>query len=97
MVTKFVAGTPGRIAGATPVLPVTENTLDVPVPWLAIQKGDTPGMAVRPHVFFRFESVIVARPEMSEARSVCLNCAWASPGAGAQRADGDAGQYDSLK
>src|SRR3984957_13541018 len=79
MAAKFVPGVPLRFPGAMVELPVTAYRLDVPVTWLSIQKGDAPGMAVRPHVFFRFGSVIVARPEMSEARAACLNCAWAIP------------------
>jgi hypothetical protein len=90
MAAKFVPGVPLRFTGAMVVLPVTEKRLDVAVPWPLIQKGDAPGMAVRPHVFFRFRSVSLARPEMSEARSVCLNCAWAVPPAA--RAEADRGQ-----
>src|SRR5580698_5787328 len=76
---KFVAGEGKTFAAATPVLPVTEKRLDVPVPWLLIQKGDPPGMAAMPHVFMRFGSVSVASPPMSETRSVCLNWASAVP------------------
>ena len=73
MLTKFVP--PGkRFAGATPVLPVIVKRLDVAVPWFEIQKG-LPGRFETPHVLTRFGSVMVARPEMSEARFVCLNCA----------------------
>ena len=83
MATKFVSGAGGRagkpFAAATPVLPVTVNRLDVPVPWFEIQNGLAPGIAETPHVLTRFGSVEVASPEMSEARFVCLNCAWAIP------------------
>src|ERR1700722_4152240 len=80
MATKFVpGGLGGRIfAAETPVLPVTVYRLDVFVPWFEIQKG-LPGRLDTPQVFFRFESVMAARPGMSETRSVCLNCAWAVP------------------
>src|SRR5208282_3508851 len=72
MAAKLVPAVPLRFTGATPVLPVTEYKLEVLVPWLSIQNGEAPGIAVRPHVFFRFGSVMAARPEMSETRSVCL-------------------------
>src|ERR1700693_6131035 len=61
MAAKFVPGAPLRFTGVMVVLPVTEYKLEVLVPSLSIQNGLPPGMAVRPHVFFRFGSVIVAR------------------------------------
>jgi hypothetical protein len=73
MAAKFVPGAPLRFTGATPVPPVTEYKLEVLVPWLSIQNGEAPGIAATPHVFFRFGSVMAARPEISETRSVCLN------------------------
>ena len=79
MAAKFVAGGARRFAGATPVLPVTWNRLEVPAPWFEIQNGLAPGINETPHGFIRFESVIIARPDLSETRSVCLNCAWAVP------------------
>ena len=93
MFTKFVPK--GRSADVTVVLPLTEKTLDVPVTWLEIQTGVPPSTAVRPHVFVRFGSVILARLEMSEASSVCLNCACAARRRRAS--EGDGGQYKSLK
>jgi hypothetical protein len=81
--TKFVLGAGGTaekpFAAATPVLPVTVNRLDVLVPWFEIQNGLIPGIAETPHVLTRFGSFKVARPETSETRSVCLNCARAIP------------------
>src|SRR5262249_51528933 len=83
--TKFVLGPGGfgkKSAGAMPVLPVTEKRLEVPVPWLLIQKGlpVAPGKAATPHVLTKFGSTMVApMSERSDARFVCLNWAWAIP------------------
>src|SRR5271155_468759 len=73
MAAKFVPGAPLRFTGAMVVAPVTEYKLEVLAPSLSIQNGLAPGIAVTPQVFFRFGSVMVARPDTSETRSVCLN------------------------
>ena len=62
----------------TPVLPVTEKSGVVCVPWSEIQTG-LPFANETPQGFFSMGSVAFARLGMSETRSVCLNCAWAVP------------------
>jgi hypothetical protein len=53
----------------TPVLPVTEKSGAVCVPWSEIQTG-LPFANERPQGFTRLESVAVARPDMFETRFV---------------------------
>ncbi len=60
------------------MLPVTEKSGLVCVPWSEIQTG-LPFANETPQGFTRLESVIVASPGMFETRLVCLNCAWAVP------------------